>query len=165
MRKCNGVTVHCDGHGGEWHPAVNVKVYGLDITPDDVRRRFGCDERTAARALEWAWEAMREDFWEFSARGLAEEYFGGGVEALQEGRSGGWLAVNGLPPVDEWDSAMREKWAEFESHVLTCIGDATDTGNLIDTIEANGWADPEERDPNEVTSRYEESLAEMRGAA
>ena len=47
MKATNGVSVHRDGYGGEWHPAINVKVYRLDITADDVRRRFGCCEKTA----------------------------------------------------------------------------------------------------------------------
>ena len=165
MKATNGVSVHRDGYGGEWHPAINVKVYRLDITADDVRRRFGCCEKTAARALEWAWEAMVEDFWEFGAKSAALDCLGDGVEVYQEGRSGGWLVVHGLPEVDTWGSEMREKWAEFEHQISTLVGDATSPDNLIETIEATGWAEPEERDPNEVTARYVESLAGLRGAA
>lgn len=41
----------------------------------------------------------------------------------QGGRSGGWLEVAGLPPVDEWDAVMLGRWRRFERMVRAEVAD------------------------------------------
>ncbi len=42
----------------------------------------------------------------------------------QGGRSGGWLEVAGLPPVDEWDAVMLGRWRRFERYVRAAVEDS-----------------------------------------
>lgn len=111
---------HTDGGYGTFYPAVNVKVYHFP-TVEQVQAEWpDVDEKTAEKALEFAYESSCEIFWEYwqDKAGDVENglygspeysYFPGYNNRLMvysAGRSGGWLIVQGLPPVEEWDAVM-----------------------------------------------------------
>lgn len=114
----NEVTIYRDG--GRAYPAVNVKDYrplpfyaparfpSIDEAFPGFPgvRVFTDDERQAA------WDRAAESCWD-EARGMVTEILGDGATLLQLGRSGGWAAVDGLPPVEDWDRATRRRWAQW----------------------------------------------------
>ena len=153
------VQTHRLGYGYGRAPAVNVKSYSF-IPTHLVTDKFGCSEKQAETALRYAWESACETFWDMDAPEIVVDVFGKYVKSWSEGRSGGWLVVEGLPPVDEWDAIMLGKWRSFETRIRKDIEYLTSAEYALDMIEANGWAEPEERDQNEVVARYERSLAE-----
>ena len=56
----------------------------------------------------------------------AGEAYGDAADRLSvwsAGRSGGWLIVQGLPPVEEWRKADLARWSVFAREIATCIGD------------------------------------------
>jgi hypothetical protein len=152
--------MHRDGYGPA-HPAVNVKFYG-SLDPQCVRERFGVPLKRAEEILQTVFEAHQADFWDTVLQ-IAADTFGPGTEVYSEGRSGGWAVVHGLPDdPEEWDETLVYNWERFERDVLALMRDLTSWDSIIETIEANDWAAPEEQDADEVTTRYQESLAGMR---
>lgn len=115
------VETHHVGYGGRHYPAVNVKVYAdLD---DGISRMEYADDREAfrtwvrdhvtdAEVYEVWWPAACESMFEQAAED-AKELFGRHVRCYLEGRSGGWLIVDGLPEIDTWDAIMLGKWRRF----------------------------------------------------
>ena len=72
-------------------------------------------------SAEDSFEMLREDASEvFGISGSRNPYDGRweALELWQEGRSGGWLVVNGLPELDSWDAVALSKWRKFERYVL-----------------------------------------------
>lgn len=76
-------------------------------------------------AFDWAEEFAREECWEQAQDDADQNWehlpfrFGDNrathpVKVWQFGRSGGWLCVEGLPDVDEWDAIAVARWAKFE---------------------------------------------------
>lgn len=139
--KKDDVQFHLEGFGRRARPAVNVKVYRLPVKVEDVQKRFGCDEDTAEKALQFAFDSRQQMFWE-DVQGIAEDCLGKGVKVYSEGRSGGWLVVEGLPAFDSWDAVQLGKWASFTASVAEVIKGYTDKEMLLDDIEANRWAEP-----------------------
>jgi len=131
-------------------PAVNIKIYPpnnwsellplelgqvADLLPDGTTgepRTF-----TTEPGFTWAWveanvsESAQDSWWQATcedhfqqARDLAEDIFGPKVSVWQEGRSGGWLVVDGLPEdTDEWPEELRTNWFRFEEDVKALVAD------------------------------------------
>ena len=155
------IDTHTDNGYGAGYPAVNVKVHGrLGISTEDVMAKFNCSEEVAERALGFAWESECECFWEYwqdtsggCENGLSGSpeyaYFPGyKVMVYSAGRSGGWLIVQGLPPVEEWDAVLVGRWYKFQRDVLADVKYRTSAEPLMEGIEANRWAE------EHATSRF-----------
>lgn len=146
------VKMHRVGYGSKHLPAVNVKVRHWGITPQDLDDRWGISLANAEDALEAYIEAARELFWHDIAPDQARDIFGEGVEVFQEGRSGGWLVVEGLPSPETWDEDDRERWSEFRDNIKANIDDLTSPEQIEHWLEVNGY----HLDSREVTIRIEE---------
>jgi len=122
------VSFHSDGFG-ERRPAVNVKIYRdiRDAWPEFERSERAEDGLT----LEWIEENLSEDdlaetFWracESEFEYLERWATGADGDSLfpdhsvtlhQTGRSGGWIEVEGLPDIEEWDAVLLARWRRFE---------------------------------------------------
>jgi hypothetical protein len=149
--KKSEVQRHTDHGYGCPYPAVNVKVHRLGVTTQDVVDRFGCTEAQAEKALEFAFEAACQQFWEYwqDTTGCCENGLSGSPEyayfpgykpvAYSVGHSGGWLIVQGLPPVEDWDAIMLRGWAKFQRHVLEDVKYRIGKDTMLEDIEANEW--------------------------
>ena len=147
------VQLHADGFGPR-RPAVNVKVYGsLRDAWAEFQRDEGPDE---GFTLEWIEEHVSDDlldsiFWHTCAAEFeylaayatddedaifpAERY--GRVTVEQEGRSGGWAVVDGLPDVEEWDAILLARWRKFE-RVAREIADSVPL-QMLSSLYMNEW--------------------------
>jgi hypothetical protein len=135
------VEQHNDGgFVGPLYPSVNVKCYKFpDI--DDVMERFGCSEKTAERALEYAFETHAEMFWETAKDDLTEHYFvGERLKLYSAGRSGGWLVVVGLPDIEDWDAIALSRWARFATGIRREVDWLGEKDNVLELIALNEWA-------------------------
>jgi hypothetical protein len=137
MRKSE-IELHSDRCGAPLHPAVNVKVRAVPSV-EPIAERFVCSRQAAERALEFAFESARERFWEQAEAVAAEIFAGWRCRVYSEGRSGGWLAVHGLPPVDGWDAVMVSKWARLSKWCRDEIAGQLAEASLVEEIEANQW--------------------------
>lgn len=140
---------------GSWVPAVNVKSYaGLRSVPlpldlggvsEDGGKTWQAVTTDAGFTHDWIernvsgsdssamWEWACQDGWE-QAETAAAEVFGSGVKVYSAGRSGGWLIVEGLDPIESWDAIMVSRWGRFEKQV-----DAIADDNMRRTVW-NIWA-------------------------
>lgn len=128
-------------------PAINVKVYHY---PDvwQVMDTFDCGEELAQQALNYAFEAAQRDFWEDRVPAYVDmclkEHFGN-VQAYSEGRSGGWLVVDGLgyrsDIEDSWDAIDLAKWRSFEATICREVKWMCSWEYVKSDIEANRWAE------------------------
>ena len=119
-------------------PMINVK-HHLWV-PDLIRKYRGNDThefsddqgfwewlddlwgRSDTNILDGADEWARESCWEM-AQGTAELAWPNRlVTVWSAGRSGGWLVVQGLPDIDEWDAIAVGRWALFVK-AIRCIVD------------------------------------------
>jgi hypothetical protein len=115
-------------HYGADRPAVNVKVHrGIEYAWQAFSEQENHDPRFT---LEWIREHVSDEtadaiFWmtcEYEFEALASYaaddpdaiFADYGVTVEQDGRSGGWAVVVGLPPIDEWDAVLLAKWRKFE---------------------------------------------------
>lgn len=162
MRKGYGrddVQTHSDGFRDR-RPAVNVKVY-KDLR--DAWDGFAREEQPDARfTLEWiddtvpdttldavfwnscAWEFEYLESWATGADGDAL-FPVDRVQLHPEGRSGGWIAVSGLPDVDEWDAVRIARWRKFE-RIAREIADGI-PAQMLSSLYLNEfevWADEQE---------------------
>lgn len=150
--KKTDVEMHSDGYGwSNAHPAIDVKVHGrLGASIDDVVEKFGCSKDQAEKALEMAFDAECHSFWEYwcdpgsMGNGLTGSpeyaYFPHEKVTVEcQGRSGGWLVVKGLPPVEEWDAVMVSRWAKFQRHVLADMEFHISKEALLEAINMNQW--------------------------
>lgn len=119
-------------------PALNVKCY-RHPSVDDVVEHFKCSEGVAEKALQYAWESAQQRFWE-DVPEWARNRWGGHVKVYSEGRSGGWLVVEGLYPVDSWDAIALARWAGFARGVQKEIDYLASWEHVREDIEANEWA-------------------------
>ena len=154
MRRAD-VETHWDGYGRA-HPAVNVKVYGghydgaFERALEALQKGEGVpetftlawiDERLSEdeqahwwnAALEEGWELLRDDLGNSGLTG-----YGSKVELVQEGRSGGWAAVHGLPELDRWDAVLLGRWARFAKWARETTDDTF--YRYLDLIHANVFA-------------------------
>lgn len=163
------VQMHSDNYDRGAHPAINVKVHNLGLTVPEIQTRFNCSEKDAERALEFAFDTQREEFWG-EINSIAQDQFGSNVEAFSEGRSSGWLVIHGLPDVETWDAEMLAKWSAFENDVAANINDRLNPDSLLDLIHVNRWAEPRSERFNFITTKnktlcivdIERELAEKR---
>lgn len=125
-------------------PCVNVKAHYWNHT-SAVEDRFSCSQAVAEQALTYAWESAAEGFWEYwQDKEELDFYFPGyGARVWQDGRSGGWLIVEGLPDVETWDAIMVGRWAKFARAVREDVDYRTGKESMLETIEVNRWAEPE----------------------
>ncbi len=127
---------HCGSSG---KPMVNVKHH---FYWPDIRAKYateGHEFSGDAAFIQWAdaqWaknyeegafdvaeECARDAGWEM-AREHAMETFHESVRVYSEGRSGGWLVVDGLPHVDDWDAIRVTTWARFVkgvADIMECL--------------------------------------------
>lgn len=128
------------------YPAINIKVYGdprdeklLPLELGQVAEHPGApfravttepeftyewiDRHVSERDQNFWWDESCRDHFE-QARTLAKEIFDA-VDMWQEGRSGGWLVVQGLPDVRTWDAVMLGRWRKFETQVKVLVSDVT----------------------------------------
>jgi len=73
---------------------------------------------------------------------MAEQFFGSHVKTWQEGRSGGWLVVDGLRPLKTWDAIDLMKWYRFQKAIKAAIKDLFEWENVKELVSANRWAEP-----------------------
>lgn len=116
MRK---VDVETYPQGGYGPPAINVK--GPHVAADVIWRNrrqvedgLQCSEGEAERMLIDACNQCREDFWCVWEL-VAPDYFPTeqDIEVDCVGRSGGWLVVHGLKPVEHWNALDVARWGRF----------------------------------------------------
>lgn len=94
--KKSDIEHHSDGFGRRSRPAINVKCRHWPM-PHQIADRLGCTEQQAEHASGLAWQSACESFWE-DAQSLADHYLSAG-KVYSEGRSSGWLVVDGLDRV------------------------------------------------------------------
>lgn len=133
------VNIKCHLRGDAFPPAILADVAG-DVGEDparfaawwaakaDERTGEGWNDGTALGELidgrdgyGWRGEAARDAFED--ADYYAGEVWPCAVRVEQGGRSGGWLEVSGLPPVDEWDAVALGRWRRFERCVRAEVAD------------------------------------------
>lgn len=118
-------------------PAVNVKVHNF-VSPYKIAEHFKCSEKQAEKAIEFAFESACQQFWEDSTE-HAQSIFGNNVRVYSEGRSGGWLVVEGLKSFDEWDAIDLAKWRKFENECKSAVEYLTSFAWCVDMIDSNNW--------------------------
>jgi hypothetical protein len=126
-------------HYGRQLPAVNVKVYSYP-SACLVAGHFDCSEEVAQRALEWAFEMGRQQFWE-DIQEWAEDCFEWHVKIYNAGRYGGWAVVEGLPDIEDWDAIALGQWRRFAKQCADEIAYLTSADRVLEDIEANRWAE------------------------
>lgn len=139
IRSKEDVEFHSD-FGRDSRPAVNVKVnnaYGW-ATDETLIRKVLADNSAETDAPDFlrymeehaederlgmaAWEAACESAWEM-LQNDGREVFGRGVKVWQEGRSGGWAVVDGLPDFDSWDAMDLNRWRTFARYARNLADD------------------------------------------
>jgi hypothetical protein len=152
------VQTHREGFHGDALPAVNVKVYR---SLRDAWRDFEREEQPDARfTLEWVDEHVSDDaldaiFWHVCEaeyeylEGWATEgdslFPADRVQLSREGRQGGWIVVDGLPELEEWDAVRIARWRRFE-RIARQIADGIPF-QMLASIYLNDferWADEQE---------------------
>ena len=139
------VNVKChlweNGNAGSWPDAVLHDV-AEDCGEDPARFvawwRHKAEERTGegwndGTALGELVDGREGYGWRSEAAGDAFESAGEDAAAIfgeyprpkvyAEGRSGGWLVVDGLPSVDTWDAVALGRWRRFERYVRAAVDD------------------------------------------
>jgi len=140
-------------------PAVKVKCYHFGPDLSVIMERFKCSEEIAQRALNWAWESACQQFWESFNPGwyndLEEYYFPGtGASIVQEGRSGGWAAVDGLKALEDWDAVDLARWRKFENSLTREVAStAKDFESILGDMESNRWCEPDAEQYNFCDTR------------
>lgn len=164
------VSTHATGYHGSQLPAVNVKVY---TQIEGAFADFAKNERPDARlTLDWIEEHVGDDgldsiFWhacesEFEyLADYAPEILGDGVSVSQEGRSGGWAVVDGLPEIEDWDAVRLAKWRKFE-RIAREIADGVPY-QMLGMIELNQFAawseEQDDRAPYNAELPVDQALA------
>ena len=128
-----------------WVPTVNVKTYRQAYSwpmTSAIAARLGVSDALAEQASQYAYDSAQEAFWENwkDADELAQ-YFAEPVEVWQDGRSGGWLIVDGLPELDSWNAVRVAKWAKFQRDVHADIAHRCALDTVCEDIVANRWAE------------------------
>lgn len=126
------VEFHRDGYGPV-RPAVNVKVGLLNWPLEEL----GVSDELAEEAGNLAFELAQEAFWNEIAPDWAQECLGD-VEVFSEGRSAGWLVVDGLEDFETWDAIQLAKWHKFEAGIRDIIRVLTSWDRVKENIETFG---------------------------
>ena len=135
-----------NGHYGAMYPAVNVKAYRFPSVYEIEPSFPGACSVDLERALGYAFESACEGFWQDLQESLREDpdfYFPGyRLTISQDGRSGGWLVVQGLPDFESWDAIMLARWRRFERIIKQDIAWRCSSDSVIEDIHANHWHKP-----------------------
>lgn len=134
------IDTHNVNYGKREYPAINVKVrsFGRGVSEEDLN----CPERVFNRAMEYAFETACQVFWEQAPEIVAGILGVMAKEVCRAGRSGGWLVVTGLPPIEEWDAVMLAKWRKTESTIRAMIKGLSEKERVKEDIIANEWNKP-----------------------
>lgn len=139
---------------GRSYPALNVKVYGFGWNLAKLAARLKCSEALAEQAANLAYESAQREFWDERAADCLNFAMLGELEASEvkpaglkrapfqvysDGRSGGWLIVEGLPDVTTWNAVQFGKWRKFARLIRAEIRDLLSFEQTADNIEANNW--------------------------
>ena len=125
---------------GERRPAVNVKCRGM-FGSEKLRREWearGYPESQIDKALEYCWESHVECFWE-NASSDAEELWGSRAKVSSDGRSGGWLVVDGIGSPEDWDAIAIGRWHRFEKWRTGDVAYFCSDEAIRESVEANEW--------------------------
>lgn len=116
-------------------PMVNIKVHDTDLPEGEefgaLVSEFDLDPRLARLSHDelrtlidkyiesdddgGVFYAACESNFELAESDAKDQYFPGyNIKVYTEGRSGGWLVVEGLPDVDSWGPDLLTAWHEFE---------------------------------------------------
>jgi len=138
------VETHSEGYGRNALPAVNVKVRHWPQVYDVQAVWPDCDEHTAEQALTFAFEMARQDFWEMFAdkETLAHYFPHHDVKIYSEGRQGGWLVVDGLPDIADWDAILVSAFGRFAVATRREVRYRSSWECVQEAIEANQWYKP-----------------------
>ena len=141
-------------NGTRGEPMLNIKVHRMPggWTDSTIEKEFSCSPDVAAKAGEFAFESAQEMFFD-DIKETAREIFGGHVTICTEGRSGGWLIVSGLYPVESWDAVSVARWAGFARMVQEEIDSLLSWETTQETISANRWAEPGAEQYNFFTTK------------
>lgn len=145
-RKCD-VQTHSDRRYGAQYPAVNVKVYRFPSVYDVQALFPESDEETLRTALQYAFDSACECFWEDwmgqDELDFLDFYFpGAGARISCTRRSGGWLIVQGIGAVEDWDCIALSRWRRFEKAVTDDVRYRTSLDSIIASIAMNQWHKP-----------------------
>jgi len=168
IRTREDVRYHSDGFGGGGRPAVNVKVYDAFDWREDLIRRVARDhgepgdvEPFVTFIEEWREKVDGEQEWELFGLACSDAFdmlnadvtgengwkpeglFGQAVKLDVEGRSGGWIVVDGLPDVEEWDGVMLARWRSFVKLAGVYVEDVPyQMLSLLYLNDFERWSDP-----------------------
>lgn len=120
-------------------PCINVKVYRWGADASDVAERFSCSQDTAEKACGYYFDSACSQFWEQAPEWAAELWPGYRLNVYADGRSGGWLVVDGLPDVESWDAVMVAKWSKLARMCREEIAYQFMREQIFDAIESNQW--------------------------
>lgn len=132
---------HAVGMGAQV-PAVNVKVRAYPMMDDKYLDRDLDPEFT----IDWVREHLTDDDFEFwfwaaceSSRDMLQddafEIFGPWAKIYSEGRSAGWIIVDKITDIDEWDAIELGKWRRFERSAHAYVGQVPN--EMFQLIEIN----------------------------
>jgi hypothetical protein len=157
--KKSDITFHSDGYR-ERKPAVNVKVYDslaqgfakwAAVEPDHDPRftvewiEANLSDEAQSDYFTFACENGIEDAENDAQELWGSRLYGRDVTVYTEGRSGGWLIVDGIDiDVESWDAIAVAKWGKF-ARWARATADYT-MARMVDMIYINRfdqWADEE----------------------
>lgn len=145
-------------NNGYGDPVPTIKVKWYPFWPNIVKRFRGSpDHEFGDDADFWEWaerqedadgawdypngpfciamECSREDGWEQAQSDLEDIFSEYQIKVWSDGRSGGWLIVEGLPDVESWDAIMVARWAKACRFVKDVLDDRD--YNLVWHLHAN----------------------------
>jgi hypothetical protein len=119
--------------GTTGRPMLDVKVWA---TRDDIERvARQASELADPLFLEWlrnvatdeqlesADSFARELGWEQATDDASNAFPNRSVKVWSAGRSGGWLVVDGLPDVADWDAIQLGQWRQFAKWIDATVAD------------------------------------------
>lgn len=81
------------------------------------------------------------------------------VNVYSAGRSGGWLVVDGLPDIDEWDAIALGRWRRFDA-AIRAIADEGYPYDYIWQLHVNVW-EPAVHQPQQEAEQWINALATL----
>jgi hypothetical protein len=151
------VQFHRDGLYGPSKPAINVKLYKIDLrtltlpleegvvdgaatyTEDDFTHDW-IDANVEEDEMETVWHGVCEQGWE-SLEQEAKDIWGKETKVFAEGRSGGWAIVEGLKDFEDWNAVDLAQWRRFEQYAKAVLSDIP--RSMLMDIYLNYYLPPE----------------------
>jgi hypothetical protein len=138
---------------------ISVKVYNFGDSKT-VIEKFNCSEAQAMKALEYTFDISQREFWDYwTDSDNLKDYFPTRlingkpmVHVSQEGRSGGWMIVDGISEEDN-------DFQDFKKDVMEDIKWRCSEECILDAIEANCWWEESAEEYNFITDRWERSYS------